>query len=89
MSDLYKESDLGRRYQEAWDNYVAPFFTAKSEELFEAFKQCPTTNEKGLITIKLQLNCLDMLRDNFQHYIDTGKMAQLQIDEFEQNQTQK
>jgi len=67
----------------AWVQYVEPFFTEKEEELFEAFKDSSTVDEKQILTIKMQANVLAMLKDHFSSKINTGKMARQQIREIE------
>lgn len=79
MSDLdHKleiEQAIGEQYGRAYDSMVRPFIEQKQAELFEAFKELPTTQADGLLTIKLQSNALQALDDEFRHYITTGHLA--------------
>ena len=80
VSRIDDEINLGRRAKHAWDEFVEPFHKAKSEELFEAFKRAKSTDVESLSLIKMQLNCLDMLLDNFKFYIETGVLAEIELE---------
>ena len=69
----------GIRHQEIWDEFIAPFFTNKEQELYQLFKQAPSDDVKTLTRIKQQLNVLSGMEAHFMHYIDTGKMAKQQL----------
>lgn len=80
---LTKEVLQGHKYYEVWKELVQPFFDAKSAELFDAFVSHPTSDKEGLVLIKLQCNVLNQLQDEFMAHIQTGKLAQTQINEGE------
>lgn len=77
--NLQREQAKGEMYQRAYDSTVQPFITAKQEELFSAFLTHPSTDTDGLVLIKLQLNTLQSMADEFQSYISTGKLAEQQL----------
>lgn len=76
---LLQDSAKGERYQRAWDDLIEPFFLEKDHELYQAFKELPTTESDSLVLLKLQVNALEALRDEFKHYINTGRLAQKQL----------
>tara|TARA_R110000803_G_scaffold117357_3_gene185884 strand:+ start:2294 stop:2572 length:279 start_codon:yes stop_codon:yes gene_type:complete len=78
---LAAESETGYKYQMCWNEIAEPFFNQKSQELHEAFINCPTTDNSQLVTIKMQHNALLSMKDHFQHYINTGKLAQKTLNE--------
>jgi hypothetical protein len=73
-------------YQRAWDNIVMPFFDHKQKELYEAFVSVGSADVDTLVTIKMQSNVMSMLKDEFNHYINTGKLARKALDEEESNE---
>jgi len=83
---LTNEIEGGHKAQIAWDSYFEPFFKAKSAELYQTFKDLPTSNHSGLVTIKLQSNALASLEEELKHHIFTGKMAQQAMNEAEEKQ---
>lgn len=74
------EAAKGESHKRAWDQTVAPFFDAKKDELLEAFKELNSSDANGLMIIKMQYNVLQMMEDQFQSVINTGKMAKHEID---------
>lgn len=78
---LETEAAIGDNYQRAWDGIVKPFFDLKTEELYGHFVNCPTTDERQLMLIKMQVNALNSLKDEFTSYINTGKLAKKQLEE--------
>ena len=75
------EQAKGEMYQRAYDSTVQPFISAKEAELFDAFLNHPTSDTDGLVLIKLQLNVLTSMRDEFQSKINSGKLARQQIED--------
>ena len=75
------EQAIGEMHQRAWESSVQPFVKAKQEELFNAFINHQTTDKDGLMLIKLQLNALASMADEFQSLINTGKLARQQLKE--------
>lgn len=78
---LEVEQAKGEMYQRAFDSTVQPFISAKETELFDAFLNHPTSDTDGLVLIKLQLNVLTSMRDEFQSKINSGKLARQQIED--------
>lgn len=82
MSDALEfEAAKGEEYQRAWESMVEPFFVQKSKELYEAFCEHPTTDRDGLTILKLQVNALHSLKDEFQSQINSGMLARKQLGE--------
>lgn len=79
---LQVEAQKGEAAQRAWEYHVEPFFIEKEKELFNVFREIGTTKQEDLMTLKLQVNVLAMLKDYFQTKINTGLLAskQLQIE---------
>lgn len=75
----------GESYQRAWDNIIQPFFDKMQAELYQAFVDTPTSHLDALTTIKMQSNVLTAMKDEMDHYINTGKLARKAIDEEESN----
>lgn len=80
---LEKEKALGEQYSRIYENYVKPFVDAKQESLFEAFKACPSDDKDKLVLIRLQVNAVEALDVEFQHYITTGKLAEKTLNDME------
>lgn len=80
------EAARGEKYGRAWEELVEPFFEAKQLQLYEAFKELPTSNNEGLVILKMQSNALESLKDEFQHHINTGKLAKQTLEEEESNE---
>ena len=78
---LESEQSIGEMHQRAWIHSVEPFIKAKQAELYAAFTAHPTTDKDGLMLIKLQVNALMSMGDDFQSYINTGKLARQQLEE--------
>lgn len=80
-SQLEKESWNGDRHKAAWDSLVEPFFSLKEQQLFESFKDCGSTQMDGLSLIHMQFNVLKSMREHFEHYINTGNMAKMTLNQ--------
>lgn len=82
MSDALEfEAARGEQYDRAWKSMVEPFFESKSRELYDAFINHPTTDSNGLTILKLQVNALQSLKDEFESKIMSGKLARQQLGE--------
>lgn len=81
-----REIALGAEHQKTWDALIEPFFEAKQAELFDIFITAGATDKEGLFVIHQQSQALESLRDNFLHFINTGKIAQRQLQEIEERQ---
>lgn len=75
------EAAKGEEYERAWESMVKPFFESKSAELYDVFINHPTTDRDGLTILKLQVNALHSLKDEFQSKIMSGKLARQQLGE--------
>jgi hypothetical protein len=80
MSDLDADVIIGMAHKEAWEGLVSEFYVAKEQELFDLFCNTKTTDRDSLLLIKQQHNALTSLKDNFQHFINTGKIASAEIE---------
>ncbi len=78
---LQNELAIGLRYKATYEELVEPYFAQKQLELFDAFKQASAHNKELLQDIKLQSNALEGLRQHFLHYIETGHMAAIKLNE--------
>lgn len=78
---LMFEMSKGEEHRHAWKVTVEPFFREKASELFSAFQQCASSDKDVLFDIKLQLNVLNSLETYFKDYIETGRMASIQLKE--------
>lgn len=83
---LEVERSIGEDWERVWVSKLGPFFEKKQQELFEAFKDTPTSDTDALLTIKLQSNALESLAAEFQHHIETGKLARTTLQEEENNE---
>jgi len=80
---LVLERDLGVNAGHAWEGYFKPFFEEKQEILIEAFRVCGLRDEEGLLKIKMQFSALDSLRDELLGYMETGRLADISLNELE------
>lgn len=78
---LEAEKAKGEYHKRVWDSIVKPFFEQKESTLIEAFRGSSSTNEKELVAIRMQFSALEALKQEFEHHINTGKMAQFQLTE--------
>ncbi len=76
---LQQEMIIGGQYRSAWENLVKPFFDAKQVQLFEAFQATESHDVDKLQLIKMQSTVLRSMEVHFMHFIDTGKLAELQL----------
>lgn len=79
---LQVEAQKGEAAKMAWDHHVLPFFTEKESELFDAFKDASTVNREDIVLIKMQANVLSMIKDYFESKINTGILANNQLQLF-------
>ena len=80
---LQMERGLGAQKQAAFEAHVEPFLIAKRKDLFDVFCQVSAQNVSELQVIRMQMTALDSIEADFRHYIDTGKMAQITLNEHE------
>ena len=85
MSDkkfiLEKEVAIASEKQRVYTEHVEPFINAKRAELFELFCSENSLNDDALKGIRMQVSALDAIAGDFQHYINTGKMAEKTLEQ--------
>ena len=69
----------GHKAQHAYDYFFKPFLTKKRKILFIAFQDTSARDVEGLMEIKRMMIALDALEQEMQTYINTGKMAEIQL----------
>ena len=57
------------------------FFENKDRQFFETFKQIPIGSVDDLVNLHTQVKSLNALRVELQSVLNTGKMAQVKLDE--------
>lgn len=67
----------------AWETFIGPYHERKMQELFVQFISAPMRDKDGLQGIKMQANALEGLKIEIMGYIETGKLAQISLDELE------
>lgn len=78
------EASKGAQHASAWTNLVEPFFDKKSAELYDAFVNCPVRDKEALVEIHAQHLGLKSMKAHFITFIETGKMAQITLNENEE-----
>jgi len=78
---LEVESARGARYKQTYDDLILPYFAEKQLLLYAAFTSADSNNKEALQLIKLQSNALEGLKAHFLAFIETGRMAELQLHE--------
>ena len=73
------EASKGDRYQAAYNEMVVPFFEEKQMQFIAAFQDISVGDSERLASLHSQSKALDALRAEFQYYIDTGKIAKVQL----------
>lgn len=84
-SKLEIEAATGEQYQRIMDDIMGDFFTKKQLELFGIFLNMSSKEPDALMLLKMQANAVESLKQEFEHFINTGKMARHTLDEFEEN----
>lgn len=80
------EREKAGKAKVSWDSFFGPFFAEKQTVLFEAFQVAEIRDTEGLIGIKMQLNALNSLKDEMLGYIETGKLAEISLNQHEATQ---
>jgi hypothetical protein len=80
---LEVEKARGEEYGRIYKTYIEPFVQQKEEQLFGAFKEVSAADQDKLLLIRLQVNALESLKDEFQHYVRTGDLASVGLKEME------
>ena len=82
VTQLEREIGEASKWQNSYDSLLSGFFERKQAELYQVFQDLGTSDRDGLLAVKLQSNALKMLEDEFQHHINTGKMASKTLEDF-------
>lgn len=61
--------------------FLDTFFETKEEQLFNMLRDIPLGDAAAVIAVHHQLKSLNALQVEIQSYIDTGKMARIELDE--------
>ena len=72
---MEREISIADEKKRAFETHVEPFILLKKAQLFELFCDGNSLDDKTLQGIRMQVSALDAIADDFQHYINTGKMA--------------
>jgi hypothetical protein len=78
---LEKERSIGEEKKRAFEAHVEPFINEKKLQLFEAFCQVNSQDKDMLQSIRMQVSALDAIVEDFRHYINTGKMASISLEQ--------
>ena len=78
---LTEELAIGKGAQKAYNTFFKPFIIARRAMLFDQFAQADVNNMEQLKNIKLMALALDALEAELETYIQTGKMAEMQLDQ--------
>lgn len=76
---LEMDAAKGDRYQVIYDEMIVPFFEAKQIQFMAAFQDVGIGDSGALASLHSQSKALDALRSEFEHYINTGKIAKTQL----------
>lgn len=84
ITKLENEVDLSRDVRKLKKSFLDEFFRDKEKLLFEHMKNLPLGSVDDLVEIHHQLKSLNALQVEIQSVIDTGKMAQMELDKEDQ-----
>lgn len=79
---LQREAALGDRYKEAYEGLFRDFISEAQARLFDAFKQTNPEDRDRLQVIRLQLAAYSTLENHLRTYVDTGNLANIELQEF-------
>lgn len=74
------EQAKGEEYGRIFNEYMLPFIEAKRKVLFDAFQRVSVSDVDSLKDIKLQLTAINSLEAHFQEFINTGKLAKIELE---------
>ncbi len=86
---LVTERGKGESAKHAWEGFFEPFFDEKETVLIEAFRACGLRDEEGLVKIKMQFTAIDALKSELLGYMETGKLANISLNELEEQRSKK
>jgi hypothetical protein len=78
VEKLGKEAYLGRIAKQAYDTYLKNYLNTQHVLLFNEFKSC---NDVDALPIKYRINAVEALEEKILEDIDSGHLAQRQLDE--------
>lgn len=77
---LEDEINIATQVRRIKVSFLDKFFEEKEAQIFELFKATPIGSSDDLVEIHHQLKSLNALRVEIQSAMDTGKMAQMELD---------
>jgi hypothetical protein len=85
---LVGEVEKAQIAKDALDKYFGEFFEDKERILLNAFRTCAIGDKESLCNVHMMFKSLDSLKHDLLVKIETGKMAEFQIEE-DSKQTDK
>lgn len=83
IEDLKNEVHLSDQVKRLKVLFLDSFFKQKEQQLFDLLRTTPLGDAAAVVAIHHQLKSLNALQVEIQSYIDTGKMAQVGLDDAE------
>lgn len=80
---LAAERIAGEKYNQAYEQIFKDFISEAELRLFEAFKHASPTDKDFLQVLRLQLAAYASLSQHLNTYIDTGTLANIEMDELQ------
>ena len=78
---LDTEISKGRSAKKAYEMFFRPFIDNKRKLIYMAFDEVKPTDTESLVELKRHSMALSLLESEMKSYIETGKMAELQLSE--------
>ena len=82
---LQHEYEKGEQAKQAMEYFIQPFFDSKREQLFDEIQRVKLGDADTLTAIHHQMKSLAALCTDIQTYIDTGKMAAIELNKLRKN----
>jgi hypothetical protein len=82
---LSNEIELGSQAKKFYESFVQPFVEEKRALIFEAFEEVEQTNLEGLAELRRMISIVNIFDYEIRSYIETGRMAQMSINETEKH----
>ena len=79
VEKLLLEQTIGQDHKETYERLIEPFFAERKALLFSVFCDTSADDVEQLQLIKMQETVLESMRKHFMHFIETGKMAEIQL----------
>lgn len=74
-----QEITIGNQAKNAYEHFFKPFIDRKRDLIHRAFEELSPTDIDSLVELKRHSLALALLEDEMLSYIQTGKMAELQL----------